>query len=85
VLHCLDAETGERYWTHETKHETWGGPMVADNKVYLTTKKSFWVLEAGKQKKVISHQRGLGSETPPIAANGVLYALLKGRLYALQK
>ncbi len=32
-VHCLDAETGKPYWTHEIKGEVWASPLVADGKV----------------------------------------------------
>jgi outer membrane protein assembly factor BamB len=83
-LHCLDVDTGRLYWIHDTQEESWGAPLVADNKVYLNTKKSFWILAVGKQKKVLFRQSG-GSECGPIAANGVLYTFRKGQLHALRQ
>jgi outer membrane protein assembly factor BamB len=73
-LHCLDAATGSLYWTHHTQAETWGSTLVADGKVYLGTKKSLWVLAAGRQKKVLAEIR-LGGPCwcTPVAANGGLW------------
>ena len=34
-LHCLDVNTGQPYWTHDTLSAVWGSPMVIDGKVYL--------------------------------------------------
>lgn len=81
-LFCLDAATGALFWQHDTKHEIWGNPLVADGKVYVNTKHSFWVFAAGKDKEVLFTSRG-GSETGPIAANGVVYAFIRGKLYAI--
>ena len=81
-LYCLDAETGDCYWTFDTGNETWGSTLVADGKVYLVTRKSFHVLAAGKEKKVLSTVR-LGAECSPVVADGVVYVLLRGNLYAL--
>jgi outer membrane protein assembly factor BamB len=83
-LHCLDADTGKCCWVHDTGHEAWGGPLVADGKVYYNTKRSFWILAAGREKKVLHCEPRAGSEASPVAANGVLYVLLKGWLWALQ-
>ncbi len=55
---------------------------MADGKVYLVTRKSFHVLAAGKEKKVLSSIR-IGAECSPIVADGVVYVLLRGTLYAL--
>jgi outer membrane protein assembly factor BamB len=84
-LHCLDAETGNPYWVHETKAETWGSTFVADGKVYLGTKKSLWVLSAGKEKKVLSEIRlGAPCWCTPIVANGVLLVSSDRYLWAVQ-
>ena len=82
-LHCVDADTGRCYWTHAAAQETWGSPLVADGKVYLVTRKSFLVFAAGKEKKLLATVR-MGGECSPIAANGTLYVVLRGTLYALQ-
>lgn len=82
TLYCLDARTGELYWQHDTGHEIWGNPLVADGKVYLNTEQSFWILAAGREKEVIFTSRG-GSESGPIAANGVVYVFIRGKLYAI--
>lgn len=36
-LHCLDAKTGKKYWSYDTKGSIWGSPYYADGKVYLAT------------------------------------------------
>jgi len=86
-VHCLDADTGQCYWTHDTESyqynaAIWGSTLVADGKVYLATRKSLFVFAAEKQKQVLATVR-LGGECSPIAANGVLYVVLRGVLYAL--
>jgi outer membrane protein assembly factor BamB len=53
-LHCLDAATGKPYWVHHGKAEAWGSSFVVDGKVFFGTKKSFWILEAGREKKVLA-------------------------------
>ncbi len=83
-LHCLDADTGRCCWTFDTGNETWGSTLVADGKVYLVTKKSFHVLATGKEKKVLSSIR-IGADCTPIVADGVVYVLLRGTLYALHQ
>ena len=86
-VHCLDAQTGRPYWTHETRGEIWGSTLVADGKVYVGSRRGdFWVLAAGKEKRVIS---SIAMDSPmsgtPVAANGVLYIPTMTRLYAVQK
>ncbi len=82
TLYCIDAGMGVLYWQHDTGHEIWGNPLVADGKVYLNTKQSFWVFRVGRKKELLFEQRG-GGACGPIAANGVVYAVIRGQLYAI--
>ena len=51
-LHCLDANTGQPYWVHDTFASIWGSPFVADGKVYLADEDGdIVVLEHGKELK----------------------------------
>src|SRR4030095_15147664 len=34
-LHCLDAKTGQEYWTRDVLAAVWGSPFIVDGKVYL--------------------------------------------------
>lgn len=83
-LHCVDAETGQCYWIHDTDCETWGSTLVADGKVYMPTTKGLWVLAAGKELRVLDRVT-LGGKVyaSPVAANGTLYvATTQGWLWA---
>ena len=48
-LHCLDAKTGQLYWTHDTFAAVWGSPFVADGKVYLGDEDGDVVVMAARQ------------------------------------
>ena len=86
VVHCLDAETGACYWTHNTQAEIWGSTLVADGKLYVGTQKKLVVLAADRRGKVLSEIR-LGSPiwASPIAANGTLYFASQKYLWAVAK
>ncbi len=87
TIHCLDAETGKPYWTHEVKGEIWSSTLVADGKVYVTTRRGeFLVFAASKNERLLSEIR-LDSpiSSSPIAANGVLYLATMKELYAVQQ
>ncbi len=83
-LHCVDAETGQCHWVHETNAEVWASTLVADGKVYKPTLKGLWVLAAGKEKKVLSQiHLGAPSWASPVAANGTLYVTSRRYLWAV--
>jgi outer membrane protein assembly factor BamB len=86
LFHCVDAETGKPYWTHQTKGEIWASALVADGKVYVgTRRREFLVFTASKEKQIIS---SLELDSPinasPVAANGVLYVATMKNLYAVK-
>ena len=85
-LHCVDAETGRRYWVHDTNARgLMGSTLVADGKVYMPTPRGLYVMAAGKTRRQIA-RINLGSAAHPslIAANGTLYVTsFKGWIWAV--
>ena len=86
-VHCVDAETGRPYWVHDAQGEIWASTLVADGKIHVGMRKGdFWVLAAGKHKRVLGRIR---LEDPIVgsvaAANGTLYVATMTRLYAVQE
>lgn len=86
-LHCIDAEKGNSYWTHQLKQDSWSSALVADKKVYVGSRGSdFWILDEGKNKNVrCSVKLDSPIHTTPVAANGVLYISTERRLYAIEQ
>ena len=84
IVHCLDALTGAPVWTHDAEGEMWASPLVADGKIYVGTRHSdFWVLAAGREKKVLSRVKLDSDVSGLAAANGVLYVATHRFLYAV--
>lgn len=85
-VHCVDANTGQPYWVHDAGREIWSSTCVADGKVFVGTRRGdFWILAAGREKKVLSSIR---LDDPihgtPVAANGTLFVPTMSKLYAIQ-
>jgi outer membrane protein assembly factor BamB len=84
-VHCLDAKTGQPYWTHDMFAAVWSSPMVADGKVYLGDEDGdVVILQPGKTLKVLG-EMNMGSSVygTTIAANGTLFISNRNQLYAL--
>jgi len=87
-IYCLDANTGEEYWIHDTKAHIWGSTLVADGKVYLGNEDGYMTilpakktLDPKKDVKEIDMVSQIFSS--PIAANGVLYVATHTHLFAI--
>jgi outer membrane protein assembly factor BamB len=87
LIHCVDAGTGKVCWTQETKGDIWASTLIADGKLYVgTNRRDFWILAAGREKKVLSTvQMDSAVSSTVAAANGVVYVTTMRKLYALKK
>jgi outer membrane protein assembly factor BamB len=85
-LHCVDAETGNCHWIHDTNSKgVMGSTLVAEGKVYMPTPKALFVLAAGKEMRLLDRiSVGAPIHSSPVAANGVLYIVSnKGWIWAV--
>ena len=85
VVHCLDADTGRKYWSYELSGERGqltSALVVADGKVFVGDS----ILAAGKTLKVLTTLEGpvANSSSSPCVANGVLFTVHDKRLWAVQ-
>lgn len=88
TVHCVDAETGNVYWTHETGgRDCMGSTFVADGKVWFGNKNGkLTVLAATREKKLLAEiNLRVPIHATPIAANGVLYIPTHNFLYAVKQ
>jgi len=84
-LYCLDAETGQERWIHETGEEVWASTLVADGKIYLGTRQNLWVLAEGAEKEVLNKTRVSSAIwCSPVVANGVLFVTSQRYLWAVE-
>jgi outer membrane protein assembly factor BamB len=84
-LHCLDAKTGEEYWSHDMLAAVWASPVVIDGKVYLGDEDGdVVVMVAGKKKEVIA-EMNMGSAVYAtfVPAHGTLFVNNRSQLFAI--
>ena len=86
-VYCLNAHTGEHYWTYDTFAAIWGSPFVADGKVYIGDEDGdVAVLKAGKQMELVFEvNMGSAVYTTPVAKDGVLYVASRNVLFAMKE
>ncbi|MCL2303943.1 MAG: PQQ-binding-like beta-propeller repeat protein [Planctomycetaceae bacterium] len=54
VVHCLDAQTGDCYWTYDMMSTIWGGGLAADGKFFIgDTDGDVAVFEISKEFKLL--------------------------------
>lgn len=72
---CWDAATGEEKWSEKLDREFYGSPVMADNRVYVTSKGGVTsVFEATPEKFTLLAQNPLGGEcfsSPAICDNHI--------------
>ena len=87
-VHCVDAETGERYWEHDMLSGVWGSPLAVDGKVFIGNEDgTLTVFKASKDKAEILATRETVNfssiYSTPTFANGRMYLSDRTRLYAV--
>ncbi len=87
LIHCLNAKTGEGYWTHDLLAECWSSPLIADGKIYIGDAEGrVTVFALAKEKNLLAeNDMGNAVYTTPVVANGVLYVANKTHLFAIQE
>ena len=84
-LYCLDAATGQHYWTYDVFAAVWGSPVIADGKVYIGDEDGdIAVLKAAKTKELITEiNMGSAVYSTPTFHNGVMYIASRTTLFAI--
>ena len=86
-VYCLDADTGEELWIHDTKGHIWGSTLVADGKVFVGNEDGYMtILPHGRTldpKKVVEIDMVSPIYASPVVANGVLYVQTHTHLFAI--
>lgn len=87
LFHCLDAKTGEAYWTYDMFAASWASPLIVEDRVYISDEDGdiaiFKVSKEQEQIGEISMESAV--YTTPVAANNTLFIANRNRLYAIQE
>ena len=84
-LHCLDAKTGQLYWTHDLLASVWASPLVVDGRLYIADEDGdVLILQHGKEKKVLAEMNmGSAVYATLVPAHGTLFLNNRSELFAL--
>ena len=84
--HCVDPESGQCHWVHETNAVTWGSPYAADGKVCVPTQKYLNVTTVGQKPRILD-KSNLSSAVfaTPVVANVTLYITSTRYIRAVEK
>src|SRR5213075_3027963 len=57
LVHCLDADTGQLYWTHDLRAQNYSSPLIVGDRVYVADSDGdVCILGLAKEKRVIAQQ-----------------------------
>lgn len=84
-VHCFDADTGQRLWTHDMEAAMWEGPLAVDGKLYVCDEDGdVEIFSIDRQlKRLTTCSVGMSVYATPVFANGTLYVMTKDRLFAI--
>lgn len=94
LFHCLDAKTGEVYWSYDQFAVAWGSALVVGDKVYVGDEDGDVAVfqhtptprfDPAKGKLIAEINVDVAIYSTPVAANNVLYVACRHALYAIQE
>jgi outer membrane protein assembly factor BamB len=87
-LHCLDAKTGRKHWTHDALSAINCSPLALDGKLYVTTEDGDVLVFALAREKNLLRKTDMAAwpaGSSPVFANGTLYIATRGMLHAIRE
>lgn len=87
LVHCLHAKTGEVHWTYDMLAESWGSPLIVEDKVYVGDEDGevcVFNLSTDPHEPIAENDMGNSVYSTPIVANGVMYISNKSHVFAIQ-
>lgn len=88
LFHCLNARTGEPYWTYDMFAAAWGSPLIVDGHVYIGDEDgdvAVFELSTEKNEPIEENNMSNAVYSTPVVANDTLYISNKSTLFAIRK
>lgn len=86
LFHCLNAKTGESYFTYDMFAAAWGSPLIVDGHVYIGDEDGdIAIFDFGPENKEPIDELNMRNSvySTPIVANNTLYICNKTHLFAI--
>ena len=94
LFHCLNAKTGEVYWSYDQFASSWGSALMVDDKVYIGDEDGDVTVFQHSPNTMIDPTKGkpiseinmiTAIYSTPVVANNVLYVACRNALYAIEE
>ena len=88
MFHCVDAKTGEPYWTYDMFAASWASPLIVEDRVYISDEDGdIAIFNIDKEESEPFAEINMESAvyTSPVAANSTLFISNRNRIYALKE
>lgn len=88
-LHCLDFETGKRYWEYDMFAACWGSPMVVDGHIFIGDEDGELTMlpfskELPPEDQLVVKEFDSSLYSTPTIANGRMYISDRSKLYCFK-
>lgn len=88
-VHCLDLETGKRYWVHDLLSAVWGSPFAVDGKIFIGNEDGKLTVFKGSKEgpeilKEFDTVNYSSIYSTPCIANGHMFLADRNRLYCIK-
>ena len=87
LFHCMNAKTGEPYWTYDMFAASWASPLIVQDRVYISDEDGdIAIFKVSKEQEQLGEiSMGSAVYTTPVAANSKLFVANRNVLYAIQE
>ncbi len=86
VVHCLDAATGECFWTYDMMSTVWGSPLAADGRFFLCDSDGdVAIFRQSKELELLEEiNMGAGVYGSPVPHGKTLYISTSNHVFAVE-